>query len=95
MKKYWVYIICSQKRGTLYIGVTNDIANRIYQHKQRMADGFSKRYSIHKLVYAEEFNNVNEAIHREKILKKWNRAWKIDLIEKQNPEWIDFYDTLI
>lgn len=95
MRNYWVYILCSGKNGTLYIGVTNNLAQRIYQHKQKSIKGFSKKYSVDKLVYTESYDDINAAIHREKCLKKWNRSWKIKLIEEQNPEWSDLYDVLI
>ena len=95
MKQYWVYIICSKKHGTLYIGVTNDILRRAYEHKYNLIEGFSKRYSVSNLVHAEPFHDINEALTREKQLKKWNRSWKIELIETHNPEWRDLYDTLV
>ncbi len=95
MRNYWVYILCSEKNGTLYIGVTNDLAQRVYQHKQKSVEGFSKKYSVDKLVYAESCNDIHAAIHREKRIKKWNRSWKIRLIEEQNPEWKDLYDVII
>lgn len=95
MQQYWVYIICSKKHGTLYIGVTNDISRRAYEHKHNLIEGFSKKYSVINLVHAEPFHNINEALTREKQLKKWNRSWKIELIEKHNPEWSDLYDTLV
>ncbi len=86
---YYVYIMASKRNGTLYIGVTNDIVRRVYEHKHGLNEGFTKRYSIKNLVYYETTNDIHEAILREKRLKKWNRAWKIELIEKQNPEWND------
>jgi putative endonuclease len=100
MSKYWVYILSSQRNGTLYIGVTNDIARRAYEHKHKITSGFTKKYDIDKLVYAEEFQDINEAIYREKCyrekcLKRWNRQWKIRLIEEHNPEWQDLYETII
>jgi putative endonuclease len=95
MRQYWVYILCSKKNGTLYIGVTNDLARRVHQHKQKLIEGFSKKYSINKLVYTEVCSDVHAAIHREKCIKKWNRSWKIRLIEQQNPDWIDLYDVMI
>ncbi|MGA7160029.1 MAG: GIY-YIG nuclease family protein [Bacteroidota bacterium] len=94
MRRYFVYIMSNKKRGTLYIGVTNSLKTRTWQHKSGMYDGFTKRYSLHDLIYFEEFTDVRDAITREKQLKKWNRGWKIELIEKMNPEWIDLYDTL-
>jgi len=90
-----VYMLASQKNGTLYIGVTSDLVKRIWQHKNGLVDGFTKKYSVHYLVYFEQTSDITSAIQREKQLKKWNRQWKINLIEKQNPEWIDLYPQLI
>ena len=81
--------------GTLYIGVTKDLIRRVYEHKNNLVEGFTKEYSVHLLVYYEIHNDINNAIQREKRLKKWNRAWKIELIEKENPEWKDLYSGLI
>ncbi len=89
MKQGWVYILSNKKHGTLYIGVTSDLKRRMYQHKNRMIDGFSRKYQLTKLVYFEQSNEVVTAIQREKQLKNWRRAWKIALIEKGNPEWLD------
>lgn len=91
MKKYCVYILANKKNGTLYIGVTGNLLLRISQHKKRLVEGFTKKYKVDKLVYFEKFNNVNDAIRREKQLKKWNRAWKIRLFEEVNPNWDDLY----
>ena len=93
MKNYWMYILASQRNGTLYVGVTNDIGRRMYEHKAGIFEGFTKKYKIHHLVYAEEFQNIGDAIHREKCIKKWNRAWKLNLIEQLNPQWKDLSDT--
>lgn len=90
-KTYYVYILASKKRGTLYIGVTNDLRKRVYEHKNRLVNGFTKRYNIHMLVYYKQTINIESTLQREKQLKKWYRAWKIELIEKQNPEWDDLY----
>lgn len=88
-----MYILASKKNGTLYIGVTNDLKQRIVQHKEALIPGFTKKYHIHMLVYFEEYSDIRDAISREKQLKKWNRAWKIRLVEKMNPMWRDlFYD---
>ena len=95
MNHYYVYILASQKNGTLYIGVTNDLIKRIYEHKNNLVEGFTKKYSIHLLVYYEIYKNIYDALQREKRLKKWNRAWKIELIEKENPEWIDLYESIL
>jgi len=95
MKHYYVYILASKRNGTLYIGVTNDLAKRIPEHKNKLIDGFTKKYDIDRLVYFEETNDINSAITREKQLKKWNRSWKIQLIKKQNPIWNDLYKDWI
>jgi putative endonuclease len=95
MKTMYIYIMASEKNGTLYIGVTHDLIRRVYEHKNDLIKGFKKRYKVHKLVYYEMTDNSLTAIIREKSLKKWNRAWKIRLIEKQNPDWKDLYSELI
>lgn len=87
-KRYYVYIMASES-GTLYIGVTNDIKIRVYQHKQQQVEGFTKKYSCHKLIYVEEYTNVYEALRREKQLKNWNRKKKEKLIQSENPSWKD------
>ena len=89
--QYYVYILASKKNGTLYIGVTNNLLRRTLQHKMNFNAGFTQKYNVHLLVYYEEYNNINDAIKREKQLKKWNRAWKIELIEKMNHDWEDLY----
>ncbi len=94
MYKYYVYVLASARNGTLYIGFTNDLIRRVYEHKNGLVNGFSKKHKLHLLVYYEEFSSVEDAIVREKRLKKWHRKWKIDLIEKLNPEWKDLYDEL-
>ena len=88
---YWVYILSSRKKGTLYIGLTRDLKKRIWLHKNGLLKGFTKKYEVKNLVYFEEFEFINDAIWREKNLKSWNRQWKIDLIEERNPEWNDLY----
>jgi len=95
MKTYFVYILASKRNGTLYIGVTNDVFNRTWQHKGDLIDGFTKRYGVHTLVHYEMFADVREGIVREKQLKKWNRAWKLRLIEESNPDWRDLYETFV
>jgi putative endonuclease len=95
MKLYWVYILASKRNGTLYTGVTNDIFDRVYTHKQKLVDGFTKKHNVCQLVYMEEFNDINEAIHREKCIKKWNREWKLRLIEEHNPDWRDLYEDFL
>lgn len=89
MKTYYVYILAKKRNGTLYIGVTNDLTRRIAEHKAGMVKGFTKLYDIRRLVYHEDFRDVQQAIKREKQLKMWRRAWKIALIEKNNPRWED------
>ena len=89
MKAYWVYILASQKNGTLYIGVTNDLERRIIEHKQELTEGFSKMYDVKMLVYFEQTPDVDAAIAREKQLKNWHRQWKINLVQSVNPEWKD------
>ena len=92
---YYVYILASQRNGTLYIGVTGDLARRVYEHKNHLLPGFTDMYDVDKLVYFEKFININDAIHREKRLKEWQRNWKKDLIEKYNPEWKDLYEDIL
>ncbi len=87
----YVYILASKKNGTLYIGVTNNIGRRTYEHKNWFDEWFTKKYNVKILVYYEKFASINDAIAREKQLKKWNRKWKIELFEKDNPEWKDLY----
>jgi len=91
---YYVYILASKRNGTLYIGVTNDLRRRIYEHKEKLVPGFTKKYNIHQLVHYEVTDDVEGALIREKQLKKWNRKWKLALIEKENPGWQDLYDQL-
>ena len=91
---YYVYILASGRNGTLYIGVTGNLPQRIYEHKIHALPGFTDKYNVDKLVYFERFEDVHEAIKHEKRLKKWERNWKKDLIEKFNPEWRDLYDDL-
>ena len=93
-KTYYVYILASKQNGTLYIGVTNDLERRLYEHKNNLIDGFTKRYRVHRLVYYESANDVHAALQREKQLKRWTRKWKIELIEKTNPQWHDFAEDL-
>ena len=87
--QYYIYILASQKNGTLYIGVTNDLERRVFEHKQKINEGFTSKYDVTRLVYFESFQYINDAILREKRLKKWNRQWKINLIEEENIEWND------
>lgn len=94
-RTYHVYILASKRNGTLYIGVTNDIARRIWEHKEGIIPGFTKKYNTKLLVYYEEFHNINEAIGREKLLKRWRRLWKLQIIENMNPDWTDLYESLM
>lgn len=94
-KKYYIYILASKRNGTLYVGVTSDIIKRVWQHKEKMIDGFTKRYVVDKLVYFEQFDDPEHAIKREKRIKKYPRKWKLNLIEKHNPNWMDFYNRLV
>ena len=91
MKQYFTYILASEPNGTLYIGVTSDLIRRIYEHKNDLVEGFTKEYKVHDLVYYEYADNPEAAITIEKQLKKWNRLWKINLINRSNPEWKDLY----
>ena len=93
-RTYWVYMLASGRHGTLYIGMTNDLGRRAYEHRTDAVKGFTSRYGVHRLVWYESYENVTEAIAREKQLKHWNRDWKIRLIEEFNPDWSDLYPTL-
>ncbi len=90
MTRYYVYILTSKENTALYVGVTNDLRRRLIEHKNELADGFTKRYHLHKLVYYEEYSEINDAISREKQLKGWSRRKKNALIEKRNPDWDDW-----
>jgi putative endonuclease len=91
---YWVYILASGKHGTLYVGVTSDLARRVYQHKNKIIKGFTSRYDVKFLVWYEGYDDPTSAIEREKELKKWRREWKINLIERDNPNWDDLYESV-
>ena len=93
--QYYVYLLASERNGTLYIGVTSDLIKRVYEHKSNLGSGFTQKYDVHSLVYFEVADDIHSAIRREKQIKKWNRAWKIELIEKNNPEWKDLYFDLV
>ena len=90
----YVYILTSKRNGTLYIGVTSNLIKRIYEHKNGIVEGFTKKYCVHRIVYYEIHSDIVNAIFREKQLKKWNRKWKLKLIEDFNPDWRDLYDDL-
>ena len=94
-KNFYVYILASRRNGTLYVGVTSDLIKRVWEHKHKLAEGFTEQYDVNKLVYYEHFLDTGNAIRREKRLKKYNRKWKTDLIEKMNPYWKDLYEDLI
>jgi len=93
-KVSYVYILANKRNGTLYIGVTHDLIKRIWQHKNKISQGFTNKHDIDKLVYYEEHKDIIEAIRREKALKKWLRSWKLQLIEKSNPNWVDLYNDI-
>ncbi|MGA8863163.1 MAG: GIY-YIG nuclease family protein [Gallionella sp.] len=93
-KQPCIYILASERNGTLYTGVTSDIARRAWLHRSAAVDGFTKRYAVHRLVYAEFHQTMPDATVREKQIKKWRRAWKLELIEKTNPQWLDLYDHI-
>lgn len=93
-KLYYVYILTSQRNGTLYTGVTNDLKRRVWEHKHDLVKGFTKEYGVHILVYFEQHQDIEQAILREKQIKRWKRKWKLDLIEKDNPNWDDLYEKI-
>lgn len=93
-KQYYVYILAKARNSTFYVGVTSDLIKRIYQHKNDLADGFTKKHGIKTLVYYEIHTDVNEAIKREKLIKRWKREYKLNVIEKTNPQWNDLYDEI-
>jgi putative endonuclease len=90
----WVYMMTNRPNGTLYVGVTSDLARRVWEHREGLADGFTKRDGLKQLVYVERFDDIATAIQREKTLKHWVRAWKVRVVEKDNPNWDDLYDRL-
>jgi putative endonuclease len=94
-KRYYFYILASKRNGTLYIGMTNDLIRRVKEHKEKIIKGFTEKYDVNFLVYYEVYGNPGAAIYREKCVKKWNRGWKLNLIEKENPDWKDLYDGLL
>jgi len=95
VKYYYVYILASKRKGTFYIGVTDNLVRRVYEHKNDLIEGFTKQYSVHNLVYYEQCENVETAIQREKRLKVWHRNWKIRLIEEAKPDWKDLYNVIV
>ena len=92
---YFVYILASQRNGTLYVGVTNNLARRIHEHREKIIEGFTSQYNVTKLVWFDQTDSIEEAISHEKRLKRWQRAWKISLIEKTNPSWNDLYESIL
>lgn len=92
---YYVYILAKARNSTFYTGVTNDLIRRTWEHKEGLADGFTKKYGIKTLVYYEIYDDINQALHREQIIKKWKRNFKMDAIERMNPDWKDLYDEII
>jgi putative endonuclease len=94
-KQYYIYILASKRNGTLYIGATDDLIKRTFQHKNGLVDGFTKKYNVHLLVYFESTTDLNSMTLREQQMKKWKRQWKINVIEKENPEWNDLYKNII
>ena len=90
-----VYILASRRNGTLYVGVTSDLVKRIWQHKNDQAEGFTKKYAVHDLVYFESHENMLSAIQREKQIKKWRRNWKVEMIEAKNPNWTDLWSQIV
>jgi putative endonuclease len=95
MADYWVYILTNQPRSTLYVGVTNDLVRRIYEHREGLVKGFTQRYKLKTLVHFEKFDTPLAAIQREKNIKHWSRAWKLQLVEKTNPKWRDLYGDIV
>ena len=91
---YYTYILASKRNGTLYIGVTSNLIKRVWEHKNNLVAGFTQRYHVHRLVFFEQHLSIESAIRREKRLKEWNRKWKLDLIEKDNPNWNDLYEEI-
>jgi len=94
MSDHYIYILASQRNGTIYVGVTTDLKKRVWQHKNKVIKGFTEKYNVHHLVYFEHFEDYWEAGLRERRLKKWKRKWKLELIEQSNPNWNDLYETL-
>jgi putative endonuclease len=93
MRTYYVYMLASQRNGTLYVGVTSDLSRRVWEHKEGLTPGFTSRYGVVRLVWYEDYPDISDAIMREKRLKRWRRAWKLRLIEETNPQWLDLYET--
>jgi len=94
VKQFYVYILASKRNGTVYAGVTSDLVKRVWEHKNKLVEGFTEKYGVDKLVFYEVHTDVENAIRREKQIKKWNRSWKLRLIEEKNPEWKDLFDEI-
>ena len=94
-KAYYIYILASKRNGTLYIGITSNLTKRVWEHKNKVIEGFTEKYNVNKLVYYEQYSDPENAIRREKRLKKYKRRWKLELIEKENPQWKDLYEDLV
>ena len=94
MSSYWLYILASRPRGTLYVGMTNDLVRRVHEHREGLADGFTKEHAVKMLVYFEQHATAIAAIQREKNIKRWPRKWKIDLIRSMNPDWRDLWEDI-
>ncbi|MHC4886346.1 MAG: GIY-YIG nuclease family protein [Planctomycetota bacterium] len=94
-KRFFVYLLASHHNGTLYIGVTSNLTQRVWQHKEKQVEGFTKQYGVNQLVWFEEHSNAEAAITREKQLKKWKREWKVALSEEKNPRWVDLYPEIL
>ena len=92
---YYVYLLASRKNGTLYVGVTSDLVRRVYQHREGLIDGFTKKYGVKTLVWFDSTTWVHAACEKEKQIKNWKREWKVELIEKENPDWVDLYPTVL
>ena len=93
--RYFVYLLASERNGTLYVGVTGNLPRRMGEHRDALIAGFTQKYGVHLLVWFEEFSDIHDAIQREKRIKKWRRAWKLELIEKENPDWSDLFDRIV
>jgi putative endonuclease len=93
-EQFYVYILSSLHNRVLYIGITSDLVKRVWEHKNKVVKGFTARYNVDRLMYYEIYNDPETAIHREKSMKDWKRSWKIELIEKENPDWVDLYDRI-
>jgi putative endonuclease len=92
---FFVYIMAAERNGTIYVGVTNDLVRRVWQHRNGVVEGFTKKCDVHRLVYFEAFDDARNAIQREKNIKHWARKWKLALIEEKNPQWCDLYDEIV